>query len=82
MVARGELDRKHGYTPVIVKLTQKRIGVGGSQTVRRFEIIHPSSNQDHLDYHKAEIYIDDDRNLPIAYRGYDFPDNPGRAPQS
>ena len=76
MIEKGENDRKHGSC--IVKIT-RNVRVGSSNCTR-FEIIH-SEPVENVDYHKAEIYIDDERNLPIAYRGYDFPDSPGGRPK-
>ena len=76
MIDKGIHDRQHGTCEV--KLTRNvRVGTA---TCTRFEIIHPKKTK-HFDYHKAEIYIDDERNLPIAYRGYDFPDEPGGRPK-
>ena len=76
MIEKGENDRKLG--DCVVKIT-RNIRIGGASCTR-FEIIHPE-NTGQFDYYKAEIYIDDDRNLPIAYRGYDFPDSPGGRPK-
>ena len=76
MIEKGENDRKLG--DCVVRITRS-IRLGGASCTR-FEIIHPE-NTGVYDYYKAEIYIDDDRNLPIAYRGYDFPDSPGGRPK-
>ena len=76
MITRGEHDRQ--YDSCVVKLTRNvRVGTA---TCTRFEIIHPDPSK-YFDYHKAEIYIDDERNLPIAYRGYDFPESPSGRPK-
>jgi hypothetical protein len=51
----------------------------GDARCTRLEIIHHEQN-DQFDFHQAEIYIDDDRNLPIAYRGFTWPEEPGGKP--
>ena len=76
MIAKGEHDKQFGSC--VVKLT-RNVRVGTANCTR-FEIIHPEPSE-YYDYHKAEIYIDDERNLPIAYRGYDFPDSPTGGPK-
>jgi len=75
MIERGERDRKHGECEV--KIT--RNVMMDSARCTRLEIIHPVP-RDHFDFYIAKIYIDDDRNLPIAYECYTWPDREGGPP--
>ena len=34
-----------------------------------------------LDFHQAHIYFDDERNIPVGYEGYWWPDEPGGEPK-
>ncbi len=76
MIEKGEHDRKLGDCEV--KIT-RNVMIGDARCTR-LEIIHHEAD-DRFDFHQAEIYIDDDRNLPIAYRGFTWPDEPGGQPK-
>lgn len=52
----------------------------GESNCTRLVIIHDQP-QDHFEYHRVEIYIDDERNLPIGFRSYDWPNSPGGKPR-
>ncbi len=68
----GEKDRQHGEC--IVKI-QRNVEINGC-TCTRIQAAHPYQ-RDHFDFHIARIYIDDARNIPIAYEGYLWPDKEG-----
>ncbi len=75
MIEKGERDRNYDECEVRF---QRDVMVGATRCTR-FEIIHPYP-RDYFDFHIAKIYIDDERNLPIAYEGFLWPDEPGGAP--
>ena len=52
----------------------------GDANCTRLVIIH-DDQADHFEFHRAEIYIDDDRNLPIGFRSYDWPAEKGGRPR-
>jgi hypothetical protein len=68
LIEKGNRDRKHGECEVIVK---RDVDVGG-HACTLIEVTHPVE-RDHFEFHIARIYIDDARNLPIAYEGYLWP---------
>lgn len=43
-------------------------------------VMHPVPRRDFL-FHVAQIFIDDELNVPIRYEAYDWPSKPGEAPQ-
>ena len=64
---------KH-YDPVKVKAgSEPRI-------CRMTEVIHPVKGPNTL-FHKARIYIDKERNIPIRFESYDFPKEAGGEPE-
>lgn len=71
----GRSDRKHGECQVTV---QRQVTINGC-VCTRFEAIHPHQRE-HFQFHIARIYIDDARNIPVAYEGYGWPENPTDEP--
>ena len=51
----------------------------GDVTCTMLEIVYPEQRSD-IDFHKARIFIDDQRGLPIAYEGYLWPEEDGKEP--
>ena len=43
------------------------------------EVIHPDRKQPY-DFHMAQVYIDDELNIPVRYAAYDWPSSPGQSP--
>ena len=74
MCETGEKDRAHGECRVTIK---RKVDVNGCQCTM-FQAVHPYK-RDHFDFHIARIYIDDVRNIPIAYEGYLWPEKEGEA---
>ncbi len=50
-----------------------------SRKCSRLEIVFAKPHPE-IDFHMARIYIDDERNIPIAYEGYLFPEKEGDPP--
>ena len=44
------------------------------------EVIHPEAKAP-FDFHKAQVYIDDEMNIPVRYAAYDWPASAGQPPQ-
>ena len=76
MIEKGTQDRK--YPDCTVKMT-RNVMLGDARCTC-FEIVHEEESKD-FEFHRAEIYIDDDRNLPIAFNSYLWPDEPGGKPK-
>ncbi|MCH2178118.1 MAG: DUF1571 domain-containing protein [Mariniblastus sp.] len=72
MLEKGEEGLKNDKCEVHV---QRNVSVG-DRTCTMLEIVYPEKLSD-IDFHKARIFIDDQRSLPIAYEGYLWPEKPG-----
>ena len=76
MIKKGNSDAQHGDCQV--QLT-RNVMVGDARCTR-IEISH-QKEESHFEFHKAMIFIDDDRNLPIAFRAYLWPKEPDGKPR-
>lgn len=65
----GLRDREHDEC--FVKMT--RDVQLNDRTCTLIEVVHPQSRP-HFDFHLARIFIDDERNFPIGYEGYSWPE--------
>jgi hypothetical protein len=43
------------------------------------QIIHPVRQQ-HFDFHRAQVFFDDELNLPVRYASWSWPAEPGGQP--
>lgn len=75
LIEKGINDLNHEECIATIK---RGVDVDG-HTCTLMEIKHPHPRE-HFEFHIARIYIDDHRNLPIAYEGYLWPENPGDPP--
>ncbi len=75
LIEKGTNDLNYGECTATVK---RGIELDG-HTCTMMEIVHPVP-RDYFEFHIARIYIDDQRNLPIAYEGYLWPEKPGDPP--
>ena len=76
MIAKGEHERQYKECEVHI---HRNVMVGDARCTR-IEIVHPEP-RDYFDFHIAKIYFDDDRNLPIAYESYTWPEKEGGRPR-
>lgn len=66
----GNKDRQYGECVVTMK---RGVEIDG-QACTMLQVVHPEKRE-YFEFHIARIYIDDERNIPIAYEGYDWPEN-------
>ncbi|MCA9240709.1 MAG: DUF1571 domain-containing protein [Planctomycetales bacterium] len=52
----------------------------GDSVCTRIVVEHPH-RRDYFRYHRAIVFIDEQRGLPLAYGSYDWPDKPGDEPR-
>lgn len=71
----GRADREHGECQVTI---HRQVDINGC-ICTLLEAVHPQ-RRDHFQFHIARIYIDDERNIPVAYEGYGWPENPSDEP--
>ncbi len=76
MIERGETDRKLGNCQVRI---ERDIRVGNMR-FSLLEIIHPIQTAP-FEFYKARIYIDDDRDLPVAYEALLWPQSEDEKPR-
>ena len=72
MADTAEKDCEQGECRVKIK---RNVEVNG-RLCTRLQAVHPYK-RDHFDFHNARMYIDDERNIPIAYEGYSWPEEEG-----
>lgn len=70
----GEHDMQQGNCQVAVTSIDL-----DKQPCTCIEVVHPDASKDFL-FHKAKIYIENKRRLPVRYEAYDWPENPGEQP--
>ena len=76
MIEKGERDQKIGRSTVEVNRWVEL----DQRPCTEIVIAHPEF-QEGFDFHRAEIVIDDELNIPIHYAAYDFPEPPGGKPR-
>ena len=76
MAETAEKDLLHGECNVKIK---RDVEINGCKCTM-LQAVHPKK-RDHFEYYIARIYIDDSRNIPIAYEGYLWPEKEGERAQ-
>ncbi len=76
LIEKGVRDRKRGECQVEFR---KGAVVNGRRCTM-LQVMHPVPRP-YFDFHIAQIYIDDQRNVPIRYAAYLWPRKPGGKPQ-
>ena len=77
LIERGEQERAAGNLGCKVTF-HKNAKINGRQCTL-LQIKHPEPSPD-LEFHLAQIFIDDELGIPIRYAAYDFPVTPGGQP--
>lgn len=72
MVKIGAEDRNYGECQVTVERNVKI----NDRSCTVLKVVHPVE-RDYFEFHIAKIYIDDERDIPIAYEGYGWPEREG-----
>ena len=75
LIQKGERDRQHGDCEVDIDKDAEVDGV----RCTRIRVKHPVK-EDHFDFHIAEIYVDEERLVPLRYSAYDWPAKEGESP--
>lgn len=75
MIEKGERDRKHGECEVTINRSVKI----NDRDCTMIKIVHPEQ-RDHFEFHIAEIFIDDELNVPIRYSAFTWPKKAGGEP--
>ncbi len=78
LIERGEMDRAAGNRGCEVTFSENAKINGRVCTLLQIKNPAPSPA---LDFHLAQIFVDDELNVPIRYAAYDFPTTPGGKPQ-
>jgi hypothetical protein len=74
LIERGERDKEAGNKTVEVSFHPDAKINGRKCTLLQVKNHEPSPN---LDFHLAQIFIDDELNVPVRYAAYDFPPKAG-----
>jgi|694.fasta_scaffold57304_2 hypothetical protein len=71
LIERGERDRKSGDCVV-----EQKMGKLGDRPGLLITVLHPVQKPE-LDFHRAEIFIDEGLRVPVRYAAYDWPKKTG-----
>jgi len=74
LIERGTKERKFGECEVEFKPGGKINGRGCTVLIVQHPVQRP-----HFEFHKAEIFIDDEYKIPVRYAAYFWPDSPAAA---
>ena len=75
LIERGERDRQRGVCDVKFFKGAKV----ANRVCTKVQVTHPTKRP-HLDFYRAQIYIDDELNIPIRYVAWAWPKSPGGQP--
>ncbi len=75
LIEKGIEDREKGDCRVDVVDGQKI----GDRPCRLIQVVHPEQD-DKFDFHIAQIFIDTERNIPLRYAAFLWPDDKGQEP--
>jgi hypothetical protein len=75
LIEKGQRDRQHGECMVDEKPVKL-----GDRPGRLVSVLHPVPRA-HFDFHRAEIFIDDELNIPVRFASYSWPSSPGSEPE-
>jgi hypothetical protein len=80
LVEVGEDNKRFGECEVKFYEGTKIKQQNGSRVCTMIEVIHPVPRRNFV-FHLARIFVDKELNLPIRYESYDWPTEPGGAPE-
>ena len=75
LITRAERDRKRGECKVQFR---RNAQVNGRECTV-IQVVHPTF-RDYFDFHVAQIFVDDQLQVPIRYAAYDWPTAEGERP--
>jgi len=75
MLQKGRQDQKHGECNVNID----RHATINDRPCTKIQIVHPDK-QPYFEFHIAEIFIDDEYNVPVRYAAYSWPAEKGGEP--
>lgn len=76
LIERGEREKQYGECQVTF---HKNAKVNG-RVCTLLQVMHPEK-RDHFEFYMAQIFIDDEYNVPIRYAAYSWPTEPGGRPE-
>jgi negative regulator of sigma E activity len=76
LIERGEKDKRHGSCNVELVPGAK---VGG-RSCSIIQVTHPVQ-QNHYEFHIAQIFMDDEWKIPVRYAAYSWPKTAGAEPE-
>jgi hypothetical protein len=75
LIEKGQRDRQYGECQV-----ENKAAKIGDRTGTLISVNHPIERP-HFDFHRAEIFIDDQLKIPVHYAAYVWPKSPGGEPE-
>lgn len=77
LIERGEQEKKSGNTNCEVSFHQNARINGRPCTILQIQYNQPGP---HIEFHLAQVFIDDEYQVPVRYVAYGFPQTPGEKP--
>lgn len=77
LIEKGNRDKRNGTPEECVVEFRKNAKINGCKCTL-LRVTHPYP-RDYYDFHVAEIFIDDQRNVPLRYAAYQWPTRPNGA---
>jgi hypothetical protein len=77
LIERGESEKKSGNMNCAVSFAQNAKINGRACTLLQIKYDKPGPN---VEFHLAQIFIDDEHQVPIRYAAFGFPQKPGESP--
>ncbi len=78
LIEKGTRDKQNGAREECIVEFRKGAKINGRQCTM-LEVKHPVQ-RDYYDFHVAQIFIDDELNVPLRYAAYTWPAQPGAKP--
>ncbi|MFO7907258.1 MAG: DUF1571 domain-containing protein [Planctomycetota bacterium] len=79
LIEKGNRDKRNGSPEECVVEFRQSAKINGCKCTL-LRVTHPYP-RDYYDFHVAEIFIDDARNVPLRYAAYQWPTRPNGAPE-
>lgn len=77
LIERGTRDRKHADETLVDFIKNAKIN---GRVCTLLQVKHPIQ-RDYFDFHLAQIFVDDELNVPVRYAAYNWPAREGGQPQ-
>lgn len=79
LIEKGTRDKRNGTPEECIVDFRRNANINGCKCTL-LRVTHPYP-RDYFDFHVADIFIDDERNVPLRYAAYSWPSGPNGTPE-